>query len=178
MNTSFYRLSAGALLAGAMLLAAAPVMGARLPALRDGDDSGTVNVTIKGILLEAPPCVINGNQPIDVNFGDNLNISKIDGTHFMQQVEYSVTCSGNSSNEMTLSIEGNATDFDAAALQTNMGDLGVELQHDGSKVNIGEAINFTYPTLPVLQAVPVKRTGATLAPGEFSAGATMVVDLQ
>jgi len=178
MNNAFYRLSGGALLAGAILLAAAPAIGARLPALRDGADNGTVTVTIKGILLEAPPCVINNNQPIDVNFGDNLNISKIDGSNFIKTVDYSLTCNGNSSNDMTLSIEGNATDFDAAALQTNMGDLGVELQHDGSKVNIGEAMSFTYPTLPVLQAVPVKRTGATLAPGEFSAGATMVVDLQ
>jgi len=177
MNNAFYRLSGGALLAGAMLLAAAPVMGARLPALRDGTDNGTVTVTIKGILLEAPPCTINNNQPIDVNFGDNLNISKIDGNNFIKPVDYSVTCNG-SSNEMTLSIEGNATDFDAAALQTNMGDLGVELQHDGSKVNIGEAMSFTYPTLPALQAVPVKRTGATLAPGEFSAGATLMVNLQ
>jgi type 1 fimbria pilin len=177
MNNAFSRLSGSALLTCAMLLAAAPASSARLPALRDGAEDGTVTVTIKGILLAAPPCIINNNQPIDVNFGDNLNISKIDGNNFIKPVDYSVTCNG-SSNDMKLSIEGNATDFDAAALQTNMRDLGVELQHDGNKVNVGEAINFTWPTLPALQAVPVKRTGATLSPGEFSAGATLVVNLQ
>jgi len=166
------------LLTVAALFAAAPTAQARMPMVRDGNTSGTINITIKGVLLEAPPCVINNNQPIDVNFGDDLGVNSIDGSQYLTRINYSVTCTGGASNNMKLSIQGNATDFDDAALQTNMSDLGIELLHDGNKVKVGDDIAFTYPDLPVLDAVPVRRANATLSAGDFSAGATMVVNLQ
>lgn len=151
--------------------------GRKLP-LR-ANSSGVFNITIKGVIITPPPCTINNNQPIDVNFGDDLSIKKIDGVNYLKGIDYTVTCTNTSSNEMKLSIQGTATDFDDnAALQTNMNDLGIELQQDGKKLKPGDWINFTYPTFPVLEAVPVMRSGGTLTAGVFTAGATMVVDWQ
>ncbi|WP_233268373.1 fimbrial protein [Pantoea sp. BAV 3049] len=143
------------------------------------DNAGSVNVYIKGVIVQPPPCTINDNSPIDVSFGDNLLTSKVDGSNYLKTINYTLTCPGASSNNIKLSIQGTVADFsDQSALQTNMADLGVELQNNGQIIKVGEWVNFTYPTLPVLQAVPVKRPGSTLGVGEFSAGATMVVDWQ
>jgi hypothetical protein len=43
---------------------------------------------------------------------------------------------------------------------------------------VNEWIDFTYPKTPTLQAVPVKRAGAVLSGGDFSAMATLMVDYQ
>lgn len=148
---------------------------------RLGDDfSGSVNVTIKGIIVAPPPCTINNNQTIDVDFGDAVDINKVDGKNYRQDVSYTLECSGASSNSMTLSIVGTAIEGfdDGAALDAGHGGLGIELEHEGNKVVIGKAINFTWPDYPMLKAVPVKKPGTTLDSGAFSVGATMIVSWQ
>ena len=59
-----------------------------------------------------------------------------------------------------------------------MADLGVKLFVDGADWPLNTAVKFTYPTLPAVQAVPVKRPGSTLTGGGFTAAATLVVVLQ
>ena len=162
------------------LTAVLPVSG-RAPGIsRLADDySGTVNVTIKGVILTPPPCTINNNRPIDVDFGSAVDISKVNGKNYLKTIDYTLECTGATSNSMKLSIQGATTDFDdGAALDAGHGELGIELQHDGKKLTPGQAVNFTWPDYPKLQVVPVKKTGATLETGEFSVGATMVVDWQ
>jgi type 1 fimbria pilin len=159
-----------------MILSFKDAFAGRIAFLRD--DSGGVTINVKGIIRNPPPCIINNNQLIDVDFGDELAINKVDGKNYRQNIDYSIVCSGVSSENIKISIQGSSTDFDNATLQTNMPDLGVELQNDGVKLNVGDWVNSTWPDLPVLQAVPVKRTGSNLATGEFNAGATMVVDWQ
>lgn len=134
----------------------------------------TVSATIR-----SAPCTVNNNNTINVNFGDAVNINDIDGKKYMQDIVYSVECSGGFSGGMTLSIQGNPADFDdGAALDAGHGGLGIEIQNEGEKLTLGKAINFEYPAFPLLQAVPVMKAGATLDTGDFSAGATMVLGLQ
>lgn len=141
--------------------------------------SGSVNVNIKGVIMRPPPCTINNNQTIDVDFGNAVDISKVDGKHYLKTIPYTLQCSGNTSNGMKLSIKGSPAGFDdGAALEAGHGGLGIELQHDGVKLALNKTVNFTWPDLPVLQAVPVKKSGATLDTGQFSVGATMVVEWQ
>jgi len=168
--------SAALCLAGAVLLAARGA-GAGLVRLGGSEISGSVNVTIKGIILTPPPCTINNNVPIDVDFGNAVDISKVDGKNYLKDIRYTLECSGASSNRMKLSIAGTAASFDdGAALDAGHGGLGIELQHNGEKLALGRAVTFAWPELPALQAVPVKKAGATLETGEFSVGATMIVD--
>lgn len=50
------------------------------------------NMLFSGTLIDPPPCVINGGNTIDVPFGENLGVNKIDGTNYTKAVPYSVTC--------------------------------------------------------------------------------------
>ncbi|WP_368925982.1 fimbrial protein [Serratia marcescens] len=131
-------------------------------------------VTVKVTVVAPPPCIINGNRVIEVNFGDVI-APRVDGSQYLQTVDYSLECEGRTSNAMKLAIQGNPTSFDNTALQTNVADLGIALRANGKPLAINSWVNFTYPSKPVLQAVPVKRAGVSLPGGNFSAGATLQV---
>lgn len=144
-----------------------------------GTEAATADVTIKGVIISPPPCTINSNNTIDVNFGNAVDISKVDGKNYLTVINYSIQCTGNSSNALNLSIKGTPANFDNnAALDGGHGGLGIELLHDGDKLTLNDKIAFNYPTLPVLEAVPVKKNDAILETGEFRVSATMIVDWQ
>jgi len=133
-------------------------------------------VTVK-VTVVAQPCVINDDKPIDVNFGE-ITTTGVDGKNFRLPVNYTLNCTGVSSNAMKLQIQGSGAGFDATVLKTNKPRLGIELQQGDSKFPLNSWLNFTYPNKPALWAVPVKQSGLTLAAGEFTATATMTVDYQ
>lgn len=149
----------------ALLLLAVPLCWANEP------------ITVKGV-IQTMSCVINGGKEIDVDFGSTLKTTLIDGSQYKTAVTYTVTCSGNSSNALKMQIKGTAAGFDATALATDKTNLGLALLKGGKKQAINAWFNFTYPTLPVLEMVPVKKAGATLSTGEFNASATLLVDVQ
>ncbi|CAI1998190.1 putative minor fimbrial subunit StfF [Serratia fonticola] len=136
-------------------------------------------VTVKATVLNPPTCVINGNQPIEVNFGDEVMTNKVDGKNYMQLVKYSLECTGGNTDALRLQIQGEPTGFNPAALDTTQqSNLGIELWANTTRFPVNSWLNFTYPSAPVLQAVPVKKTGTTLAAGKFSAVATLKIDVQ
>ncbi len=134
-------------------------------------------VTVKVTVVAPPPCVINGNRTIEVDFNEVM-IAQIDGKNYRMPVNYSLSCSGQSKNSMKLQVQGTGAAFDSTVLKTNKTGLGIQLQQGGSKLAVNSWLNFTYPNTPELWAVPVKPSGVTLSVGEFTAGATMKVDYQ
>lgn len=150
-------------------------MLAVLPMLAWAAPSATVTVTVT--VVAPPPCVINDDRPIDVEFGDVMT-TRVDGDNYKMPVNYTLSCTGGTSNAMKLQVKGSGAAFDATVLQTNQTGLGIELRQGAGKLAVNDWLNFTYPNKPELWAVPVKQTGVTLAGGEFSAGATMAVDYQ
>ncbi|MEZ7299042.1 fimbrial protein [Enterobacter cloacae] len=138
----------------------------------------SLSITVSVTVVTPPPCVINNNKTIDVDFGSSVSIPAIDGQHYQKNISYTVVCTGATSNAMKMQISGTATAFDSTALQTTKTGLGVALRKNGNPLNIGDWFNFTYPTLPTLQAVLVKKSGATLNTGDFSAAATLAVEYQ
>ncbi|AHY06097.1 fimbrial protein [Serratia plymuthica] len=136
----------------------------------------TIKVTVT--IVAPPPCVINNNNLIEVNFGNDVMTTRIDGSYKKQPVVYSVECKNAPNNAMKMQIQGNSAGFDGEVLQTNKDDLGVALLRNGNRQPINTWVNFTYPNLPKFEAVPVKQAGATLSGGAFSAGATMQVEYQ
>ena len=151
--------------------------GCLLGALSQGAQAD-VNVTISGVVQAPPPCVINDGSTLTVPFGDALQTTRIDGINYQRGVDYKVSCSNPSSNAMTLELKGTGAAFDAKSLATSKADLGVKLLVDGADWPLNTAVKFTYPTLPAVQAVPVKRLGSTLTGGGFTAAATLVVVVQ
>lgn len=138
--------------------------------------TATVNVSVT--IFAAPPCVINGNNTINVDFGDTVLTSDIDGIQYMKPVTYTLNCTSAASNALKLSIKGNGASFDSSVLKTSNSSLGIKLIRNGQAFPLNTTSNFTYPNIPVLQAVPVKQTNATLSTGYFSGTATLVVEYQ
>ncbi|QHB34619.1 fimbrial protein [Yersinia canariae] len=138
--------------------------------------SATVNVSVT--ILATPPCVINSNNTIDVNFGDDLLTTNINGANYIKPVTYTLNCTSAASNALKMSIKGNGANFDTTVLRTSNSALGIKLLRDGQQLALNTTSNFTYPNIPVLQAVPVKQTNTTLSTGYFSGTATLVVEYQ
>lgn len=136
----------------------------------------TIKVTVT--IVAPPPCVINNNSLIEVSFGNDVMTTRIDGSYKKQPVIYSVECKNAPNNAMKLQIQGNGASFDSDVLQTDKDGLGVALLRNGNLQPINSWVNFTYPNLPKLEAVPVKQAGIQLNGGKFSAGATMKVEYQ
>ncbi|RLM04382.1 pilus assembly protein [Gibbsiella quercinecans] len=139
------------------------------------DNQGTP-IVISGTVVAPPPCVINEDRTIDVEFG-TVGVNKIDGNRYMQRLNYTVKCEFlDSSKQLQMKIVGSVTSFDASAITTNVTGLGIRLLANGNALTINSPFNIDYTNLPALDAVPVKSTTATLAEGEFTSGATMLVD--
>ncbi|HID9396044.1 TPA: fimbrial protein [Serratia marcescens] len=136
------------------------------------------NIYLKVTVLSAPSCTINNNQPIVIDFGKEVMLTRLDGNYYRQPVTYSLVCNKPTSLAMRMLIQGAATKFDSAVLQTSMSDLGVVFFANGIKWPINSMSGFTYPNLPKLEAALIKADGATLQAGEFTAAATLDVFYQ
>ncbi|EKS6736001.1 fimbrial protein [Enterobacter ludwigii] len=137
----------------------------------------TSTITVKVTVVAPPPCVVNGNRVIEVDFGDVI-APRVDGKQYLKNVDYSLECKGAQSNAMKLAIQGNATTFDNTALKTNVAEFGIAIRVNDQPLVINNWIKFNYPNKPKLQAVPVKRAGVELPGGEFNASATLMVNYQ
>ena len=136
-------------------------------------------VTVLAFVTKSLDCVINNNQAIEVDFGNDVITTKVDGKNYMQPVKYTLRCGGDTVNTLKLQIQGEPAWFNPALLATvQQSDLGIEIWADGISLPANSWLNFTYPNVPLLSAVPVKRSGSTLSAGKFSAAATMKIEVQ
>ena len=137
--------------------------------------AATSNLTISGNILLPPPCVINGDQTIMVDFTNEVLTTRVDGINYRQPVPYTLECSAGNTNALKMQILGIDAGF-AGALQTSKGALGIALSNDGQAMPVNSWLNFTLPNQPALFATLVKRPGGTLTAGYITAVPTMVVD--
>ena len=139
----------------------------------------TVDMQFRGTLIEPPPCTINDDGIIDVNFGDRVGINKVDGANYRQSIGYRIRCEpGIGKWDMLLSLTGNAATFDEAAVQTNRRYLGIRIYQNAQPFKVGSALPIDPAKPPVLEAVPVGKSGETLTEGAFEATATLRADYQ
>lgn len=138
------------------------------------------DMTFKGTLIDPPPCTINGNLPVTVDFGNNIGVNRVDGVNYIQPVEYHLMCDLTSPHE-GLSMVMTTTDpasFDASAIQSSTTGLAIRVLVDGVPVTFGDVIAVDSASPPVMQAVPVKADGVIPAEGAFTATATLQVVYQ
>ncbi|WP_337264912.1 MULTISPECIES: fimbrial protein [unclassified Serratia (in: enterobacteria)] len=137
-----------------------------------------IPVNIRGTVIIPPPCTINNNQTIRVDFGDEIMTTRIDGVNYKQAITYSLSCDIQKSNNLKMSIQGTAASFNSAVLRTDKNGLGIALYHGTQPLNANTWFSYTYPSKPELYAVLVKQSGATLTGGEFTSSATLLIDYQ
>lgn len=137
------------------------------------------NLLLKGTIIEPPPCKINDDQPIDVNFGEDLGVSKINGDNYRQTIDYVIKCATNdSAYKLTLTVSGDVMSKDNTAIQSSKSGLGIRILQNNQRVRIGSTwvIDMAYP--PVLEAVPVADPAIKLSEGSFLATASLVAEYQ
>ncbi|WP_447872338.1 fimbrial protein [Serratia fonticola] len=133
------------------------------------------NMRLYGTLVEPPACTINNGSDIDVNFGNRVGVKKVDGVNYLQPMNYQITCDPNANGwAMTLEIVGTPADYDrAAVVVTDVTDLAIQIKQNGVPFELNKPIPISLTSPPRLEAVPVKRLGATLTEGPFEATATL-----
>ncbi|HAH9379758.1 fimbrial protein [Escherichia coli] len=138
------------------------------------------NVSFHGYLVQPPNCSISNGQNIELTFRD-VNIDGINGSNYEQVVPYTITCDTavrDPQMEMTLTWSGTQSDFDDSAVATDLNGLGIHLKQAGSDFKLHTPLVVNETSLPVLTAVPVKKSGVDLPESDFEAWATLQVDYQ
>lgn len=136
--------------------------------------SASDNLLLRGTLVEPPPCTISDGGQVDVNFGNRVGVKKVDGVNYQQVMNYQITCNPTANTwDMTLEIIGTPADYDAAAVNSDVSDLAIQIKQNGVPFELNKPIPIRLTSPPVLSAVPVKRAGATLTEGPFEATATL-----
>ncbi|MDK7100078.1 fimbrial protein [Klebsiella aerogenes] len=140
---------------------------------------GETDMMFHGTLIAPPPCTINDGERIDVDFGDRVGVSKVDGVNYRIPVNYHISCEQSGSNwAMRLSLNGTPADFDSDALSSNITDLGIRIYRNDVAFTPNSVVDIDPENPPVLEAVPVKRVGAILNEGAFESWATLLADYQ
>ncbi|HFF8522763.1 TPA: fimbrial protein [Providencia rettgeri] len=136
------------------------------------------DVEFTGTLLIPPPCTVFEDKVEVIDYKD-IGLHKIDGTNFTKPINYALKCDANLKGwDLILTIKGTATDFDKAALQTNIQDLGMRITQNGLGFEINKPMKIVYGQAPILAVVPVKKPGITLPEGSFTATGTLLAEYQ
>lgn len=149
-----------------------------IPNSRAASEGDVTTVNISGIIVDTPECVVNGNDTVDVDFGNDVIIRRINGGDYRVGIVYTALCGVVAQNGLTLTISGEDAGFGNGLLKTSRDGLGIRLYKNSEIVSAGEKIQFEYPNFPVLDAELVKDNTVNLTAGEFSGTATMVFGFQ
>lgn len=140
---------------------------------------GEVEMQFRGTLVEPPPCTINDDNQMDVDFGERVGINKVDGVNYRQGLNYQITCEKHDKTlMMVLSLSGNTAGFDNNALRTTKDNLGIRVYQNDKPFTPGSTLVIDPDSPPRLEAVPVRKAGSTLTEGPFEAWATLRADYQ
>lgn len=75
---------------------------------------------------------------------------------------------------MFLTVTATATSFDTSAVQSNVPDLGIKILRNNLPFVLNTKLSIAPASPPVLEVVPVKKSGSTLSEGNFTATAVLV----
>lgn len=155
------------------------LLGSLLLDINPVQAGSSTTVSIMGTVFVGPSCKLNGNAAIHVPFGDNLDITQIDGDNYKKDIPLNLSCTGNPATLRFTFGNNPGSGFDPDVLSTNMADLGIRLlKPDDTLLKLNETFEVPYSAAgPSLKAVPVKRTGAVLPTGGFGASATLTLEV-
>jgi len=140
--------------------------------------AASANLTFSGTLNEPPPCTIDAGNTIEVDFGD-VGVKRVDGVNYRKGLAYTISCGPATLPwELKLSVNGTPTPYDASAVQTNVPALGIRVYQNNVPFPLNTRLDISLPSPPVLEVVPVKQPGATLAPARFAAVATLLAEYE
>ncbi|HCM9091641.1 TPA: fimbrial protein [Enterobacter kobei] len=129
------------------------------------------------VTITSRPCTLNDNKTIEVNFKD-VQTTQINGVNYRTPINYSLSCPNGEPALMKLQVLGGVSTFENTALQTSVTGLGIQVQNGNTAIPIGSWINFTYPNIPKLFVVPIRKADVGLPGGAFTSVATLKLEYQ
>ena len=98
-------------------------------------------LTIRGILVETPECVVNNQEPIEVDFGEDVVISRINGVDYKKtRIMYSLLCTSLAKQGLKVTIIGEPAAFNTSLLATSKSALGIQLMHENAALSPGSSV--------------------------------------
>lgn len=71
----------------------------------------TATVKVSVTVMQPLPCTINGGRPIEVDFGDEVMTTRINGNFYRMPIDFSFTCNNPYKNAMRLQVQGGTANF-------------------------------------------------------------------
>lgn len=133
-------------------------------------------LTISGIILHSE-CTLNDDRESNINFG-NVTIQFIDGIRYSTPVPFNISCPKSYNGEQEVYISATASSFDTKAVQTSNPNVGIRLILNGENIEINKSQNIDWRIENKLNAVPVKKNNVKISAGNFTASATMVLNVR
>lgn len=163
-------------MAGVLLMTCGLIAGSSSTQAKDGEG----DITFHGTLIAPPPCTISDGNQVDVNFGEQVGINKVDGVNYRRPLNYQITCDSTQGGSWVLSLKltGETPVFDSQALQTDKTGLGIKIYQNGTLFAPNSTLRINLDNLPTLEAVPIKQDGASLVEGAFEAWASLRADYE
>ena len=127
-------------------------------------------------------CTVNDNKPITVDFKDMI-ISEIDGVKYQEPIKFTLTCEDSADNPaLKVRFENNTgASFDNTLLRTSDIELGIRIDANGNKLNLGEWAPFKFNDLDSqlkLTATPVPSGRGGINDGLLTASALLTVEYE
>lgn len=135
-------------------------------------------VRFHGLLVDVAPCETNNSNPVQVDFGDEVFVTRIENDYYSRDVDFSFDCDTATIPELQIKIEGETVDFNTEALKTDTNDLAVIFYNGDKLFELNRWFLFSYKTPPKLRAVLIKNDNVELSGSHFTAQGSLIVDYQ
>ncbi|RUT64843.1 hypothetical protein CKG00_17045 (plasmid) [Morganella morganii] len=135
----------------------------------------SADIRITGKLVPPPPCKVNNNEEILVDF-QRIQIKTLEKSDIRREVEIPFICEQESDNfKYYLTVDGPRAQFNNKLLKTNRNNLGFNIELAGVKLDLGKAhpVNNRHLTFTV---VLTKNPDGNVTPGTFSGSGTVTME--
>ncbi len=146
------------------------------------EQGDTTQITVSGTLVDAPVCTINGNNQIDVDFGDDVVINRIDGVSYKNTpIRFDLVCTSLAKQGLLVTFDGTPSPFNSQYIDTSVDGLGIRIFLDGViPIPRGTGAAFSYQDIAGahFSAAPVVQSGVTLSAQPFTGAGTVTLRYQ
>ncbi|HHN8348768.1 fimbrial protein [Morganella morganii] len=135
----------------------------------------SADIRISGKLVPPPPCKINNNEEILVDF-QRIQIKTLEKSDIRRDVDIPFVCEQDSENfKYFLTVDGPRAQFNNKLVKTNQNNLGFTAELAGVRLDLGKAqlVNSHHLTLTI---VLTKNPDGEVTPGSFSGTGTVTME--
>ena len=157
------------------LLSAALILACITVPVYAGTAQNSADIIITGKLVPPPPCKVNNNEEILVDF-QLIQIKSLEKADARRDVDIPFVCEQESTDfKYYLTVDGPRAQFNNKLIKTNQNNLAFNIELAGTKLDLGKAqlVNSRHLTLTM---VLTKNPNGALSPGHFSGTGTVTME--